>query len=83
MVKSVTVGGRRIVWRSVAGHKERNTRPHSYPALSVLPSSVVLHRDRVVTETAPTTSGTSAGKITGAGTRAIAMGGEHTALRHN
>ena len=78
MVRSVTVDGRKTVWRSVAGHKEQNILSHSCPALSALARSVVPHKDLVVTESAPSISGTSAGKTMAAGTRAIVMVFLHT-----
>lgn len=82
MVRSVTVAGRKTVWRNVAGHKEQNILSHSYPALFALARSAVPHKDRVVTETAPTILGTSAGRTMGAGTRAIAMVFLHTVHLH-
>ena len=78
MVRSVTVDGRKTVWRNVAGHKEQNILSHSCPALSALARSVVPHKDLVVTESAPSISGTSAGRTMVAGTRAIVMVFLHT-----
>ena len=82
MVRSVTVDGRKTVWRNVAGHKEQNILSHNCPALSALARSAVPHKDLVVTESAPSISGTSAGRTMAAGTRAIVMVFLHTALHH-
>ena len=78
MVRSVTVDGRKTVWRNVAGHKEQNILSHSCPALFALARSAVPHKDLVVTESAPLISGTSVGRTMAAGTRAIVMVFLHT-----
>ena len=66
MGRSATVAGRKIVWSSVAGLSAPSTVWLSYHAPCAVPRSAAPARDPAATETAATTSETSAGMTTGA-----------------